>query len=121
MLADYLANLQFALDNGKSWSRTSDRPFQGHTVKDCNLVVWSDGGTRRDKCSSSAWFAEVGHYSHARWNFRPLAMGGTYFEKPISSFVAETLALHECSFFIRNLVQHNTLKEPLGKRRPIFD
>ena len=114
VLADYLAN--FTMDNGQSWSRSFDWPFPHHGVCDCNLVAWSDGGTRRHKCSASAWFVEIGLYEEGSWKFSPLAMGGSYFQTPISSFTAEMLALHECSLFIRSLVQRNSsLTEPFGK------
>ena len=37
----------------------------------------------------------------------PLAMLGTYFASPISSFIAEGIALEECTSYIRSIMQRD--------------
>ena len=114
-VADYLAN--FTMDSARSWSKSFTWPFPGMSISDCNLAAWSDGGSRRYRCAASAWIVEVGAYEHGAWKFHPLAMGGAYFNTPISSFHAECLALEECSLFLRNIIERYQNIEPLGKRQ----
>ena len=112
--ADFLANL--TMDRAATWATANDWPFEGWSLNECNLVAHTDGGTRRAKnCSASAWIVEVGRLTKDGWEYKNLAIGGTYFEKAISSFSAEALALLECSVFIRRLVAKYSIYTPLGK------
>ena len=102
-IADYLVN--FTMDSGTSWSREFDWPFRNVTLTDCNLVAHADGGTRANKSSASAWVVEAGVFIDGQWSYKPIAMSGTYFESPISSFTAETAALAECTTFVKRLLK----------------
>ncbi len=121
VVADYLVN--FTMDNEQTWCRSFNWPFATSTLDQCNLAAWSDGGTRSGKkvCSASAWIVEVGIYQNRSWHFRPLAMGGTYFAAPLSSFTVECFALQECASFLKHLIQRNdtNIAEPLGKRQRV--
>ena len=68
-------------------------------------MVHSDGGTRCNACSASAWILDVGMWDGERWNAHHLAMGGTFYPEPISSFTAECLAVAEGSAMMMKLVQ----------------
>ena len=114
VIADYLAN--HTMNIRKSWFEVFDWPFEGHRVDECNLLVHSDGGTRCNRCSSAAWIVEVCVFQQGRWFRKPLAISGTYFDSPISSFTAECVALEECSIFIKQLLERGADHEPLGKR-----
>ena len=57
------------------------------------------------KCSASAWIMEVGLLHNGSWDYKPLAMGGTFFSRPLSSFLAETLALEECTLFLKRILE----------------
>ena len=82
----------------------------------CNLVVHSDGGTRSKNCSAGAWVLEVGRIEKQQWTCCVLARGGTFLSDPISSFLAEGIALEESSLLLRKLVVHLGSDEPPGKR-----
>ena len=113
-VADYLAN--YTMDVESAWSRTFDWPFPNYQLDECCLVLHFDGGTRRHRCSGAAWVADVGAFAEGQWTSKHLAMGGTYYDAPISSFTAETLALAEGSLFLQNVVS-DYISKPLGKRR----
>ena len=102
------------MDVGESWTKSLDWPFPGRTLRECNLVVHSDGGRRQGKCSASAWILEVGLLLNGDWCFRPLAMGGSSHPAEISSFAAEAVALEEATLFIKRIVE--TPSEPHGKK-----
>ena len=105
------------MDLRKIWAKELEWPFPYDGLEECNIVVHSDGGTRGAICSASAWIVEDGILRGSLWEFRPLAMGGTFFADAISSFQAETLALDECTLFLRRLVEHYMSQKPHGKRR----
>ena len=114
VIADYLAN--HTMNIGKSWFEAFDWPFEGRLLKECNLLAHCDGGSRRQSCSASAWVVEACIFQHGQWLRKPLAMSGTYFDQQISSFTAETLALEDCTCFIKRLLERGCDNEALGKR-----
>ena len=59
-VADYLVN--YTMDVKESWSESFAWQFQGVPLNECNLAIHSDGGSRRDSCSASAWIIEAGTY-----------------------------------------------------------
>ena len=87
VIADFLCNR--AMDLGETWVETFDWPFPGRGLSECNLLVHSDGGTRRGKCSPSGWVAELTILDNALWVRRKLAQSGTFFNHPVSAFTAE--------------------------------
>ena len=69
-----------------------------------NFVAHSDGGTRAGTCSAAPWFIEV-VVSRGDVEMRfPVLMGGVFISDPVSSFLAEVLALEEAIKAIRRLV-----------------
>eukprot|EP00973_Karenia_brevis_P075899 10544498-Karenia_brevis.AAC.2 len=101
-LADYLCN--YTMDSRRSsWRHerhVGDEDFSGIG----NLLVFSDGGTRPD-CSASAWL--VGHLIKSKegWRFKPRVAAGMYFEAPISSFMAEAIALENAALELERLLR----------------
>ena len=61
-----------------------------------NAVIFSDGGTRSD-CSASAWVLCI----LQNGILVPRVAGGLYFNPPISSFAAETIALEKATDELR--------------------
>ena len=86
-------------------------------LADCHLIIHADGGTRAHQCSASTWIVEVAAKLGNVWMYKLLAMGGTNFGDPISSFLAEGIALEEGSIFIRKLVSMCGPGEPPAKRQ----
>ena len=114
MIADFLVN--YTMDLGESWRHCNDWPCPGRDIDDCRLVIHSDGGTRARNCSASAWVAEILVDSPSGIQTHRLASGGTYINNPISSFLAEAMALEESTLFICKLLNMQIVQEPLGKR-----
>ena len=115
LVADGLVN--YTMDVERTWFRTFDWPFHGESLESCNVRVHSDGGTRRHRCSASAWVMEVGVLmSDLEWLYRPIAMSGTYFKEPESSFATESWALEEATEFMKRLLERGVGTEPPGKR-----
>ena len=59
---------------------------------------------------------EVGSLVHGELIFKRLAMSGTYFTTPMSSFLAESLALEYSTLFVSDIVRRHSALEPLGKK-----
>ena len=64
----------------------------------------TDGGTRVGKCSAAAWYIEgvVGDRTF------PVLMEGTFLCVPVSSFLAETIALESAIQKIRKISRWNS-------------
>ena len=93
------------------------RPFEDVRLEACNVRVNSDGGTRRHRCSGSAWVLEVGMLTeNLEWLYKPIAMSGTYFPEPVSSFSAESWALEEATEFMKRLLGRGVGQEPQGRK-----
>ena len=102
VVAGFLAN--YTMDRNEFWNKICDWPFPGHGLQDCSFVVHSDGGTRWGTCSGSAFIVEAGVLGKEGWVFKPLALNGTYFHSPMSSFVAESLALEEATVLLQKMI-----------------
>jgi len=116
-VADFLVN--HTMNAQETWFKLFDWPHGGHTLQEVNILIHADGGTRKGRCSASAWIAEVGILGETGWLFKPLAMSGTYFSTPVSSFAAETFALEESALFLKRLLERDIEHESLGKRRRV--
>ena len=116
--ADHLVN--YTMDCQSTWTRHLDWPFDGIAFDDCNYIAHSDGGTRKDQCSAAAWIIEavLNRDSHAET--KPIAMAGIYISTPVSSFLAESIALDECTSFLKQFFLRKGVSEPLGKQRRVF-
>ena len=102
IVADFLVNR--TMDSRLTWSKHVDLPASVRSVSDCNVVVHSDGGTRAGSCSATGWVVEVGSPINGVWQYSILAISGTFISTPISSFLAEALALEEATLFVKKLV-----------------
>eukprot|EP00959_Pyramimonas_sp_CCMP1952_P435224 9113300-Pyramimonas_sp.AAC.1 len=92
------------MDSQRSWSKRFGNSSQGVALHSCNVLVHADGGTKAQSCSATGWVVEVGRFIDGAWNFGPVAMSGSFFATPISSFQAEALALEECAVFLQKLL-----------------
>ena len=114
-MADFLAN--YTMDSKQTWTDVFEWPLAEATLDQCNLVIHSDGGTRHGRCSAAAWVVEAVLVVHGVWISELIAMGGTYFDSPISSFCAEALALEECTLLVKRILERGVGEGSLGKRR----
>lgn len=90
-VADHLCNK--TMDNMQgSWREER----QVNCRRGDNVVIFSDGGTR-STCSASAWVLCVFLDRNGEKKLIPVVAGGLYFEKPISSFTAEAIALEHAT------------------------
>ena len=94
VIADYLAN--YTMDNRVDWAEKIQVDRVGRNLRDFNIICHSDGGTRGQSCSSAAWCVEALSWQSGTQTAITLAMGGLFLERPVSSFLAETLALDNC-------------------------
>ena len=101
-LADFLVN--YTMDLGQDWHEDL-RALWKHVGPWCtNLICHSDGGTREGSCSASAWILEAVFLEDGLPTVRPIARGGKYLSAPISSFLAETIALDEATAHMAGLI-----------------
>lgn len=100
--ADHIANV--TMNRAASWIQESPWPFIGKSISDCNLVIHSDGGARSTS-ASAAWIVEAGIFSGIAYEFKLLAMGGTYIDESTSSFTAECLALDAATTYVNALIR----------------
>ena len=103
IVADHVVNC--SMDAQRSLEKQYGWPFEDCNLSACNILIHSDGGTRLNCCSSFGWILEVCRLIDGIWEFKPLMMRGTYLSEPISSFLAETLALEEASLFVVKLLR----------------
>ena len=90
-VADHLCNRTMDVVKG-AWreERNMDIP------PGCNIVVFSDGGTR-ETCSASAWLITAVLHNRGVETYSPVVAAGIYFDDPISSFLAEAIALERAT------------------------
>ena len=94
-------SVDYTMDVQKTWSLEFDWPYKDKSLRECSLIIHSDGGARGRACAASAWIVEVISCTGEK---RALAMGGTFHSSSIDSFRSEAAALAECSTFVRTLV-----------------
>ena len=92
------------MDTRTSWSKHFNLQASVRNTNDCNVAVRSDGGTRADSLSATGWVVEVGGPIDGVWHYSVWAIFETFISTPISSFLAESLALEEATLFVSNLV-----------------
>ena len=101
-IADYLVNATMDLE--ASWTRQlQDIPADG-----CNIICHSDGGTRIGRCSAAAYIVEARVERDGVLTTSVLAMGGLYMNRPVSSFLAEAIALEEGASCARRLIESDS-------------
>ena len=92
------------MERQADWFQECRAAIQNAKVCEANFICHSDGGTRGEDCSSARWFLEaVVVRDGLRYTF-PVALHGQYFEEPISSFLAEAIALDEAVEYFCKLV-----------------
>ena len=87
VVADFLCN--YSMDTCKTWHQISDLKLPDQF----NLLLHSDGGARRE-CGSASWVVEAAFYDDGERKLQLIAMSGTFYQAPVSSFTAEALALY---------------------------
>ena len=101
-IADYIAN--HTVDVKKTWHKECRHAQPDLDLQEASFIFHSDGGTRAEQCSSAGWFLEaVVVRNDLRYTF-PIALHGQYFAEPISSFLAEAMALDEAIAYFSKLV-----------------
>ena len=98
-LADFLVN--YTMDIQQSWEKCFVPTDDGFVLTDANIVSHSDGGTRAGQCSGAAWVVEA---ITSNKTFT-LLMGGIFLQKPVSSFLVESLALESAIMAVKELVK----------------
>ena len=71
---------------------------------EANYVCHSDGGTRANSCSGAAWIIEARVVRDDERYIFPVAMAGVFLQGPVSSFLAEAIALDEAVRFLGKFV-----------------
>ena len=89
--ADFIFN--YTMDCQMDWQRCYGSLLADLDLGNVNWICHSDGGTRGSSCSAAGWIIEVVLTRDGVQYTRPVMMGGTYFSVPVSSFVAEAIAL----------------------------
>ena len=94
-VADSLCN--HTMDTGRYWQETWTRP-DGIDIGEANILVFSDGGSRKGACSASAWIMYIGGHD----TYYPLAAKGMFFTEALSSFTVERIALESAAEHVNN-------------------
>ena len=93
------------MDCKRDWHQDCAAPLADFSTHGANYLCHSDGGTRVNSCSAAGWFIEAivvrGDYRHTF----PIAMRGIYLQDPVSSFLAEAIALEDAISFLKHHVQ----------------
>jgi hypothetical protein len=97
-IADYIVN--YTMDVRRSWYQRFDSPWEGFTFREANLIIHQDGGTRVGNCSAAGWYMEARVVRERKAYTFPLVMAGTFLETPVSSFLAEAIAIEESTRFV---------------------
>ena len=90
-MADFLVN--YTMDERKSWAKVF--PERADVSPEANFLVHADGGTREGRCSAAAWCIEAVHVRGQTQARSVVLIAGTFISDPVSSFLAETIALDE--------------------------
>ena len=100
ILADYFCN--HALNLRQSVHENFDLIFP----EGFNILVHSKGGARKD-CSAAAWIVEITSWksSSETWEMQQVAYSAAYIDSWMSSFTAETMALHQATDFVHHLIR----------------
>ena len=92
-LADTLCN--YTMDRGHSWHH--EWKHRELTPANMSVVGFSDGGRRSESCAASAWALAIGTVMEGNWSYRLVMAGGTFHARPMHAFLAEAIALEECT------------------------
>lgn len=73
-----------------------------------DFICHSDGGMRGESCSAAAWYLEAVVTENGASSTFPLAMRGQFLKDPVSSFLAEAIALEDGMAYLSQLLSNNT-------------
>ena len=90
-ITDFLVN--FTMDSKQDWQKQFELPLDCLLGDEMNLVAHSDRGTCENTCSAVAWIMEAIIVRNGAQLHLPAMMGWTFLRDPVSSFLAEALAL----------------------------
>ena len=111
-IADHLVN--HTMDSGQDWVHKFE---PSEPLPDsANFICHTDGGTRRDSCSSIGWYIEAVVAKPDSTTVLPVVMGGKFISKPVSSFLSEALALDEAVSFMYSHVKKYSARSPKRAR-----
>ena len=102
-VADFLVN--YTMDCQEDWFEDLRPEGQQINLWSSNFVCHSDGGTRQGSCSAAAWIVERVVLEDGRQVVQPFARGGTYLKTPVSSFLAEAVALDEGMSYLHRIIE----------------
>ena len=102
------------MDLGEDWLEELQPASRQMSLWSANLTCHSDGGTRQGSCSAAAWILEAHVLEDGVPQVRPVARGGKYISMPVSSFLAEAIALDEATSYMYSFI--NTSSQNRMKR-----
>ena len=114
MKADHLAN--YTMDVRRSWHQFCPMPSSDVSLTEANFILHFDGGTREEDCSAAAWILEARVVQDCRLMIFPVAYCGKFLHPPVSSFLAEAIALESCTEIFSNLILKLMDNGPCPKR-----
>ena len=97
-IVDFAVN--HTMDYKRSWLHNFKCPVVNFRTSEANYVCHSDGGTRANSCSGAAWIIEARVVRNDHRHVFPVAMAGVFLQDPVSSFLAEAIALEEAVNFL---------------------
>ena len=101
-IADFLVNL--TMGSRQDWQHDFKPTVQNFKLNEASVIFHSDGGTRGSKCSAAAWIMEAIVTREDKQYTFPVAARGIYLPDPVSSFLAEALALDDAiSYFSKSV------------------
>ena len=102
-IANHIVNA--AMDAKADWYKRFDPPFVDFKINEANFICHSDGGTRGELCSAIGWIVECIVFRNGTFHQFPYAIAGTFLKDPVSSFLAEAMALDDgIRFMVKELV-----------------
>ena len=99
-IADFAVN--HTMDRKQDWLHSFTCPIVNFSPLEANYVCHSDGGARANSCSGAAWIIEARVVRDDQRHIFPVAMAGVFLRDPVSSFLAEAIALEEAVNFLGN-------------------
>ena len=103
-IADFLVNC--AMDRREGFHKDFD-PLPGFCFHLSNFSCHSDGGTRSEICSAAAWHGNC-HDKLSGYNL-PVGNAGSFSRTPVSSFLAEPLALEDAIVSFAQLLPNRSV------------
>ena len=97
--------MNHTMDVKTDWQKTYHPPIDDYNTWDTNFICHSDGGTRGESCSAIGWLIEAIVVRGELRHVFVVAMAGKFLSSPVSSFLAETMALDDAISFLTHLIR----------------